>query len=531
MQLFKIINMKKYIFLVIILSIFGCSKEWLDLKQPGNNDDVYFVDAKTAFEAVVAAYDVQAWRENIVALWAVGSVMSDDAIKGGESDGDQQGMFDCMNFSATPNTDVPFWIWRDLYKMIANSSFAIDIMIEKDESDNYILQMDESLRNRYIAECKFLRAYSYFRLNRIFGGVMLYTSREDDGTSHGEDTKSSKPRSSVSEVYDQIELDLQFAITHLPATLPNSELGRATKGAANGLLAKAYLYQQDWGQARLQCEAVINSGLYGLESNYADIFKSNKQWGKEVVWALHMIEDLDGNWWEHEGSWQSIFFGDRDMGWGYGFNNPTQDFVDAFEYGDERMEASIVFDGEVIPNTFSDVPHDFNGGSWNPQTGYMCQKYLIPDSERPITVDCNSNLDYIFIRYADILLMHAEACMEIGDTESAVESLNMVRTRAGLSNYDENAAVISTYKETSLLNHEPLRASIYHERRVELGLEHDRFHDLVRWGDAGKVFKNFNDNGNDYGKNNFTVGCSELLPIPGDEVNNSGGVIIQNDCY
>ena len=123
--------MKKYLFLLVIIIASGCSKEWLDLKQPGNNDDVYFVDASTAFEAVVAAYDVQAWRENIVALWAVGSVMSDDAIKGGESDGDQQGMFDCMNFSATPNTDVPYWIWRDLYKMVANSSFAIDIMIEK----------------------------------------------------------------------------------------------------------------------------------------------------------------------------------------------------------------------------------------------------------------------------------------------------------------------------------------------------------------------------------------------------------------
>jgi hypothetical protein len=531
--------MKKYIFLSIIIVISSCSKDWLELKQPGNNDDVYFVDGATAFEAVVAAYDVQAWRENVNALWVVGAVMSDDAIKGGESPGDQQGMYDCQNFAHTPNTDVPYWIWRDLYKMVARASFAVDIMVEKDENDNYILEMDDDLRKRYIAECRFLRAYSYFRLVRNFGGVMLYTSREDDGTSHGEDTKSSKPRASVLDVYSQIEADLNYASLNLPETVvttfDQSDLGRATKGAANGLLAKVYLYHAQfdpskWANARAQCELVINSGLYGLEPNYADIFTSGKQWGQEVVWALHMTEDLDGNWWEHEGSWVSIFFGDRDMGWGYGFNNPTQDFVDAFELGDERKEASIVFDGEVIPNTFSDVPHDFNGGSWNPETGYLCQKYLIPDNERPITADCNSNLDYIFLRYADILLMHAEACMETGDPTSAQSSIALVRQRAGLSPYPD-AATIATYKEKSLLNHEDLKAVIYHERRVELGLEHDRFYDLVRWGDAGIVFQNFSDNGNDYGKNNFVIGCSELLPIPGDDVNNSGGVITQNPCY
>tara|TARA_B100000963_G_C22084689_1_gene433753 strand:+ start:32 stop:439 length:408 start_codon:yes stop_codon:yes gene_type:complete len=135
------------------------------------------------------------------------------------------------------------------------------------------------------------------------------------------------------------------------------------------------------------------------------------------------------------------------------------------------------------------------------------------------------------MRYSDILLMHAESCMELQDNVNAISSLNLVRQRAGLSNYDENSAVISTYKETTLLGHEPLRASIYHERRVEFGLEHDRFYDLVRWGDAGTVFKNFNDNGNDYGKNNFETGCNELLPIPGDDVNNSGGLIVQNPCY
>ena len=164
-------NLKKLICFIIVFASASCSKEWLELDQPGNVNKPYFVDQGSAFEAVVAAYDVQAWRMNVVSLWAVGSVMSDDAVKGGESNGDQQGMYDCMNFNATPNTDVPSWIWGDLYRMIARASFAVDIMIEKDASGEYKIPMDESVRNRYIAECRFLRGYCYFRLARNFGGL------------------------------------------------------------------------------------------------------------------------------------------------------------------------------------------------------------------------------------------------------------------------------------------------------------------------------------------------------------------------
>ena len=524
------VKLNKFLCLILIFVITGCSKEWLELEQPGNADKPYFIDGEKAYEAVISAYDVQAWRMNVVSLWAVGSIMSDDAVKGGESNGDQQGMYDCMNFNATPNTDVPYWIWGDLYRMIARASFAIDLMVEKDVNDNYVLQMNEDNRRRYIAECRFLRGYCYFRLARNFGGVMIYTSAEDDGTTHGEDISANKPRATVSEVYAQVEVDLLYASANLPATIPLAEQGRATKGAADGLLAKTYLYQEKWAQAKTQCEVVMNSGLYSLVPNYADVFSSSQQWGQEVVYSLHMVEDLDGNWGEHEGSWLSIWFGDRDMGWGYGFRCPTTDFVNAFEPGDSRLEASVVFDGESIPGTFGGAPHNFTGGSWNPPTGFMGQKYLIPDNERPVTADCNGNLDYIFLRYADVLLMHAEACMELLDASSAQSSLAEVRVRAGLSAYPD-AATIGTYKETYLLNHEELKAVVYHERRVELGLEHDRFYDLVRWGDAATVFQNFNDNGQTYGKTNYVEGCSGLLPIPSNDVNASNELIVQNPCY
>ena len=405
--------MRKLIYIFSFLSLLGCSKDWLELDQPGNIDKPYFVDGETAYEAVIAAYDVQAWRNNLVSLWAVGSVMSDDAVKGGESNGDQQGMYDMMNFNATPQTDVPHWIWDDMYRLIARSNFAIDILVEEDVDGNKVLEMDEGNRTRFIAECRFLRAYAYFRLVRNFGGVMLYTSAEDDGTNHGEDISASKPRSTASEVYDQVIADLSYAEANLPATVALADQGRATSGAAKGLLAKTYLYQENWAAAKLKCEELMNSGNYSLVPNYAEVFSSGQQWGSEVIWSINMVEDLDGHWGEHEGSWLSIWFGDRDMGWGYGFKCPTEDFIQAFEPNDIRLEASVVFDGEMIPGTFGGAPHDFTGGSWNPPTGYMSQKYLIPDNERPITADCNGNLDYIFMRYADRLLIHAEASMEL----------------------------------------------------------------------------------------------------------------------
>ena len=136
-------------------------------------------------------------------------------------------------------------------------------------------------------------------------------------------------------------------------------------------------------------------------------------------------------------------------------------------------------------------------------------------------------LDYMYLRYADVLLMHAEASMESGDNGAAENSLNLVRQRAGLPNYDPTSSVIANYKETSLLNLDPLTASIYHERRVELGLENTRFYDLVRWGVAEAVLHDFNA----YGKGNYVEGCGNLLPIPDNDVTVSDGLILQNPCY
>ena len=159
----------------------------------------------------------------------------------------------------------------------------------------------------------------------------------------------------------------------------------------------------------------------------------------------------------------------------------------------------------------------------------MSQKYLIPDNERPITADCNGNLDYIFMRYAEVLLMHAEASMEIGDEAKAKRSsLALIRQRAGLSDYPD-ATTINSYKRKEFIGgHNDLKAVVYHERRVELGLEHDRFYDLVRWGDVFYCFPKLDHFGQTFGKTNFVTGCSELLPIPYYDIQSSNDLITQN---
>ena len=489
----------------------SCKKDWLELKQPGLiGTDEYFSTDKEIYEAIVAAYDPTGWQMNNVAFWCVGSVMSDDAVKGGESDGDQQGMYDLMTFSGTGNTDVVSWIYQDMYKVIARANFGIDLVNGSED-------LDDATKDRYVGELKFLRAYAYFRLVRNFGGAILYRSSDD---------YQDKPRSTVEETYALIEEDLIDASSKLPATIANAELGRATKGAADGLLTLAYAYQRKWSEAKTSAEAVMNAGIYGLETNYSDIFTEEKQWGPEVVWAINHVEDADGGWGNAEGIWLSIWYGDRDLGWGYGFNCPTEDFVNSFETGDIRKEASIVFDGEVIPGTFGEAAHDFVGGGWNPPTGYMCQKYLIPDDLRPVTVPYNQDLDYIFLRYADILLIHAEASAELGDDASARSSLAQVRQRAGLSDYP-SAGDIANFKETTLFGLSELKAVIYHERRVELGLENVRWYDLNRWGLAGTALRDLDQ----FGKGNFSDGCNELLPIPQNDVDVTEGLIEQNPCY
>ena len=510
--------MRKISLLLLVTSItfFGCKKEWLELEQPGVGltSDEYFSDPDHAFEMVVSAYDMlsgtfgKEWTENNVYEWMIGSVFSDDAVKGGESAADQQDALDGANFSLTPDNGISYELWEQLAKAMYRATLAID-KLERMEG------LDEGIKKEYIAEMRFVRCFSYFRLARTFGAVPLYKNLEDYA--------QLQARAPTSEIYAFVEEDLLLAIPDLPETrFGGSDQGRAIKGAAQGILAKTYLFDKKWSQAKEQCDNIISSGNYSLVANPKEIFTTAEQWGREVLWA-NSVDDLTGaNSGYEEGGYLSVWYAPRNSQQGHagwGFHLPTQDFVDAFEAGDLRRDAWIIDDGESIEGV--GIPHELPGPEFE-ATGYMCQKYVLPSSEFPTVVNAQA-LDQIHLRYADVLLMHAEAAMELGMDGEAKSSLALVRERAGLIAYPD-VTTISNYKESILLGHAELRAVVYHERRIELGLENSRFWDLVRWGDAQTVLT-------DFGVTTFVEGCSELLPIPGTEIDATDGVITQNPCY
>jgi hypothetical protein len=326
----------------------------------------------------------------------------------------------------------------------------------------------------------FLRAYFYFMLVKTFGGVPLVTH-----TLLPEEY--CQPRAPIDSCWAQIERDLIAAAAVLPKKSV-TDAGRATKGAAKSFLVKAYIFQRKWELAQKCAEEVINSGEYGLEPKYEDIFKQEYENGIESIFDIQHIEIPSDQWGdENEGQVTSVYQGGRNNTWfaGWGFNCPTPEFVNEFESGDPRLKATVIFDGDII---YKGTPVEQVADNSDCKTKMHARKYLLEfQDEEPEASNAPGN--WRAMRYADLLLFHAESANEMGNASAALASLNKVRTRVGMPK-------VTTTSQDSL------RKAIYHERRVELGLEGHRFFDLVRQGRADKVLAG------------FIKGRHEYFPIP-----------------
>lgn len=377
-------------------------------------------------------------------LWIFGDVASDDAVKGGNA-GDQPDMVGIDDFSANSDNGVLSTFWQSTYETIARANNAIFYISP--------MKIDATLRDRLVGEAKYLRAISYFNLVNIFGKVPLKLQPQLTSAT------INVPLSDVTAIYAQIEKDLTEAVAVLPASYPTDK-GRVTKGAAYGLLAKADLYEQKYAQCLTNIQALEGLNQYKLVANYADLFKAGSEDSTEVIFAIRFIQSsvVPGNILSVELS--PLIEG------GYSFDAPTQNYVDAFtektKTGDDdpRLDASIGRDGKPWFNntTFS--------SSWSEATGYLVKKY----DENKITgipLD-QSTIPSIYMRYADILLMKAEALNESGGAGAAIE-VNKVRNRSNLA-------------PTTATTQAGLRTVIMNERRKELGFEFHRFFDLMRWG-------------------------------------------------
>ena len=372
---------------------------------------------------------------------------------------------------------------------------------------NYILENKDNIdfpaKAHILAEAKFLRAYYYFELVKFFGDVPLVIDKR-----LGIEEVRTIDRSPKTEVYAQIEKDLTEAAAVLNPVA--AQKGRATKGAAMALLGKVYLYQQKWAEAVQTFDEVINSGLYSLHPVYSELFDVAHENNSETVFDIQYT-GLEGGSYGClvclEGNAAPGFQGIRQYngpvyGDGNSYNLPTQDLYDFFPAGDPRRAASILDIEAFIaaqPNP-SSISYAIGAGG---HTGFYNNKYIkrqgeigLPDN------DLTSPVNYRVIRYADVLLMSAEANYHLGNTAIAQTYVNQIRSRVSIPGVSVNSL-----------------DKIYNERRFELSGEGHRFFDLVRTGKAATAIPG------------FIVGKHEVFPIPQVEIDLAGGRWPQNPGY
>lgn len=453
---------KKIVFLLLGLALVaGCSEDFLEVDRRQNFEAEDRDDVATPEQFVNGIYGMMTEFDYAFAYLGITEIISDNADKGSspsDTGTDKQELDQLQITSSTPSFRS---MWTNWYKAIGRATYAIDV------TENFGFT-DEAYKNRLIGEAKFLRAYHYFFLVRGFGDVPLQHI----------DIAQRAPKS---DVYAYIEQDLLDAIAQLPAKSQYGpqDLGRATRGAAQALLSKVYLYQQKWQQAYDMAQAVISSGEYGLEADYAVLWRESSENGTESIFEVQ----ARGESVAHGINQYSETQGARGTsGWGWGFNTPSQNLLDAFNAeGDViRRDATIIFAGETL----------WDGRLVDPAVENPMYNEKAYSSANAGAGDGDKNIRVL--RLAEIYLIHAEAANELGNTAAALASLNMVRERVNL----EPVTGAGT----------DLRNLIWKERRLELAFEHDRWFDLIRTGQAQAAMAAA-------GKT-FIVGTHELFPIP-----------------
>ncbi|MCC7506217.1 MAG: RagB/SusD family nutrient uptake outer membrane protein [Saprospiraceae bacterium] len=494
-------NIRLILCALVFLGAAACQKDFLE-KKPivGVTEENFYRTEEDAIAAVNAAYATLQFQLSPAGhfRWFWGDIMSDDATKGGSGDNDVNDLLQLENFNGSSNTDLLESEWSANYEGI----YRANVVLEKVPP----IVMDENLKARILAEARFIRAWNFYNLVTMFGGVPLV----DHVLAPSE---YDMPRASANEIWDFIEQDLVIASRDLwkRSEYPPADLGRITQGAAQALLVKTYLWRQKWAEAKTTAEAIVQSNEYQLVANYADIFPLDGENNSESVFEIQYMNASGGNWGKNnanEGSFTNVFQRARGQFGGYGFNIPTQDFVDEFfkeGFEDPRLKSTVFRVGEPMGDR-GVFTIDATGGF--PHL-YYPKKYFSNKSEDAPFGDPNPNggSNDRVIRYADVLLMHAEAAYHTGNEDAARTSLNQVRDRVGIPHI--------TATGQALLD------AIYRERRLELGFEAHRFFDLVRTGQAPQVLQNLG----------FVAGIHELFPIPQSQIQATNGALTQNPGY
>jgi starch-binding outer membrane protein, SusD/RagB family len=501
----KIRNTFFFIAAVTFFSLLSCSKDFIDLQPKGSFLTAnYYKDQSQAYSALVGVYDVL--HKNTGGFESMLGLMNsacDDQVAGGggATDGLQFQVF--TNWTATQFTVADSY-WSDYYQGIFRASTLLSKL------PNTV--MDESLKARYTAETKALRAYCYFNLEILFKNIPLILDPVSAADMYN--IVQAKPE----EIYAQLEKDLTEAIPDLPNTVSTTEYGRFTKGAAQAMLGKVYLYEGKNAEAAAQLAEVNGTpggtSQYGykLLDNFSDLWVvANKFNSESILETSHTNQGLSGwgNWGSgsDEGDSYCVLVGPRGyvrkaapapyLPSGWSFNVFTQEFYDAIKT-DPRFTATV-FDMKALAAAGK---AEYIEGYMN--TGYFFKK-LMPTQADVTTLGGDAVLNYkqdsYIIRLADTYLMEAEALGATGARAQAL--LDAVRARVGLASVPVSMAAIKA------------------ERRFELAGEGFRFFDLVRWGDAASNAVLL--------ARGFTPGKNEIFPIPNPEL--LGTKIVQNPGY
>lgn len=494
--------MKKHLRILVLMMMvlpFSACEDFLDIKPQGQlTQEVFPTTSSDAVLATNAVYTtLREWHYHSGGF-PILDFMSDDAHKGSNPNDQLATLGPYETFDHTATQDGLDRWWSTLYEGVKRTNTVIEKVP--------LIEMTASLKDRLVGEAQFIRALLYFDLVRAWGDVPLVTTNEPPLKLH---------RTSADSIYQFIIEDLIAAIDVLPlkSTYDENNLGRATKGAAEALLAKVYLFMKDFENAEIYALRVIDSEEYDLEPVFADANGPNGEHGLESVFEIGAIAVAGGSNGGNQYANTQGVRGTPNRGWG--FNRPSLDLQNSFDPDDPRLDATVIFLGEVIDGveilgdgTTPDEIEDDQGNVIEIEC--YNQKVWIPG----LTTDTQFGHNRRIIRYADVLLMAAEALNENNKPGPARSYLNMVRERAR----EGNNAILPDITET---DKDLLRDLIIEERRHELALEGHRFWDLVRTGKAEEVL----------GPHGFISGMHELLPVPQTELDISQGTLIQNPEY
>lgn len=489
----KRLHIKISAILLSLMMITACADDFIDVESGDVTSGDFFNTEDDYQNALIGAYDLlQSTYINVM----LGEIASDNTLAGGESATDVIGIQEIDDMIHTPVNSNLRDIWRWMYSGVNRANFILEFQDK----------IDFTGKEQVIAQARFLRAYYYFELVKWFGDVPLAVDRQ---ILFGEET--SIDRTPVAEIYAQIEEDLIFAAANLPYV--QAEQGRITRGAAEALLGKAYLYQDKFTDAAQILESLIASGPYSLVTDYNSIFEAEGENGAGSVFEVQYT-DLQGAGFGclqcSEGNVAVGFNGIRnyngpDFTSGFSFNVPTQEAYDAFANDDPRRDIAILDIDAWAAQTGATFGTGFE------HTGYFNRKYIPRTRSSDAQADLNltNPNNYRAIRYADVLLMAAEALNRGGINDGrAQDYLNQVRRRGfGDMNHDVTASGSA------------LTTAIYNERRIELVGEGHRFFDLVRTGRAAAEISG------------FVAGKHELFPIPAIEIQLAGNRWAQNPGY